>query len=149
MKNNQLISDAKLKEFGRDYVKILWRELRREGKDASGALLNSLDYRIVEDAKQIKLEILANDYLEYVDQGRKPGSYPPIRAIQRWVDVKGISRDAVFPIANKIYRFGIKPTNVIQRVVKEFETSSTLQKKYEDEVVNNIIKNINDKYNTI
>jgi hypothetical protein len=65
---NKLITEQKLKEFGKDYVKNLWRELRREGKDASGALLNSLDYRIVEDAKQIKLEILANDYLKHVDE---------------------------------------------------------------------------------
>lgn len=143
--DNNLISKQKLKEFGKDYVKILWRELNREGKKATGSLLNSLDYRIVEDAKAIKIEILANNYLTWVDKGRKPGKYPPIKAISNWVKVKGISQDAVFPIARKIFKFGIKPTNVIQRVVKEFETSSTLKKKYEDEVVNTIIKSINDK----
>lgn len=143
--DNNLISKQKLKEFGKDYVKILWRELRRDGKSATGSLLNSLDYRIVEDAKSIKIEILANDYLTWVDKGRKPGKYPPIKAISNWAKVKGISQDAVFPIARKIFKFGIKPTNVIQRVVKEFETSSSLKKKYEDEVVNTIIKSINDK----
>jgi hypothetical protein len=143
--NKNLISKQKLKEFGKDYVKILWRELKREGKSATGALLNSLDYRIVEDAKAIRVEILSNDYLTWVDKGRKPGKYPPIKAISNWAKVKGISQDAVFPIARKIFKFGIKPTNVIQRVVKEFETSSTLKKKYEDEVVNTIIKSINDK----
>ncbi len=143
--NKNLISKQKLKDFGKDYVKILWRELKREGKNATGSLLNSLDYRIVEDAKAIRIEILANDYLTWVDKGRKPGKYPPIKAISNWAKVKGISQDAVFPIARKIFKFGIKPTNVIQRVVKEFETSSTLKKKYEDEVVNTIIKSINDK----
>jgi len=143
------ISTQKMKEFGRDYVKILWRELRREGKDATGALLNSLAFEVREEAQQIKFFILANDYLKYVDKGRKPGKYPPIKAIAKWVEVKGISPEAVFPIARSIFKFGIKPTNVIQRVVKEFETSPTLQKKYEDEVVNQLINMINKNYKEI
>jgi hypothetical protein len=143
------ISTQKMKEFGRDYVKILWRELRREGKDASGALLNSLAFEVKEEAQQIKFFILANDYLKYVDKGRKPGKYPPIKAIAQWAQLKGISPEAVFPIARSIFKFGIKPTNVIQRVVKEFETSSTLQKKYEDEVVNQLINMINKNYKEI
>jgi len=143
------ISTKKMKEFGNDYVKILYRELRREGKDATGSLINSLAFEIKEDAQQIQFFIKANDYLKYVDKGRKPGKYPPIREISRWARVKGISQDAVFPIARKIFKFGIKPTNVIQRVVKEFETSPILTKKYEDEVVNQLIDMINKNYKEI
>lgn len=145
----QPISPQKMKEFGKDYVKILYRELRREGKDATGSLLNSLAFEVKEEAQQIKFFILANDYLKYVDKGRRPGKYPPIKAIAQWVRVKGISPEAVFPIARSIFKFGIKPTNVIQRVVKEFETSPTLTKKYEDEVVNQLIKMINENYKEI
>lgn len=149
MSQFQPISPQKMKEFGKDYVKILYRELRREGKDATGALINSLAFEIKEEATQIQFLIKANDYLKYVDKGRKPGKYPPIKAIAQWARVKGISQDAVFPIARSIYKFGIKPTNVIQRVVKEFQTSPTLQKKYEDEVVNQLIKMININYSEI
>jgi len=145
----QPISTQKMKEFGKDYVKILYRELRREGKDATGALLNSLAFEIKEDAQQIQFFIKANDYLKWVDKGRRPGKYPPIKAISKWAQVKGISQEAVFPIARSIYKFGIKPTNVIQRVVKEFETSPTLKKKYEDEVVNQLIDMINKNYKEI
>lgn len=149
MSQFQPISPQKMKEFGKDYVKILYRELRREGKDATGALINSLAFEIREEATKIQFLIKANDYLKYVDKGRKPGKYPPIKAIAQWARVKGISQDAVFPIARSIYKFGIKPTNVIQRVVKEFETSSTLRKKYEDEVVNQLIEMININYSQI
>jgi hypothetical protein len=145
----QPISPQKMREFGKDYVKILYRELRREGKDATGALINSLAFEIKEEAQQIQIILLANDYLKYVDKGRKPGKYPPIKAIAKWVQVKGISKEAIFPIARSIYKFGIKPTNVIQRVIKEFETSPTLQKKYEDEVVNQLIDMINKNYKEI
>jgi hypothetical protein len=149
----ELISEKKLKEFGTDYVKILVRELKRDKKVATTVLINSVDYRIRKEAKEISIIIDSVDYLKFVDEGRKPGKYPPLRAIENWVDVKGISSEMVWPIMQSIYKFGIKPTNVIQRVVTEFETSQTLKNKYEEEVVNQIItqvnhnfKNLNEKY---
>lgn len=149
-KPQPIISEKKMKEFGRDYVKILGRFLlsnRPFAKVASGALLNSLDYRLIEDATQI--QIVANDYLKYVDKGRRPGSYPPIRAISKWASIKGIPQSAVFPIARKIFKFGIKPTNVIQKTVREISTSKTIANKYEQEGVDNLIKMINENYKFI
>jgi hypothetical protein len=142
----ELISEKKLKEFGTDYVKILVRELKRADKVATTVLINSIDYRIRKEAKEISIIIDSVDYLKFVDEGRKPGKYPPLRAIQNWVDVKGISREAVWPIMQSIYKFGVKPTNVIQRVVTEFETSQTLKNKYEEEVVNQIITQVNHNF---
>lgn len=129
-----------LNEFGKDYVKILIRLLKKEGKVASGALINSIDYRLVETAKLIQYQLISNDYLTYVDQGRKPGSYPPMRAIADWVRIKGISKDAIFPIARSIFKFGIEPTNVLSKTIREIETSPALRKKYEDELVDNLEK---------
>lgn len=146
---SNLITPQKIKEFGRDYVKILTRELLREGKNSSGRLIRSIDFRLVEDAEIIKLEIMAEKYLEFVDKGRRAGSYPPIRPLIDWVSIKGLPINAAYGIQKNIYKFGIPPTNIIQRVVQEFETSPTLKRKYEDEVVNSIIKNINEQYNTI
>lgn len=146
---SNLITPQKIKEFGRDYVKILTRELLRARKDATGRLIRSIDYRLVEDAEIIKMEIVSQPYLEWVDKGRQPGSYPPIRPLIEWVKIKGIPESAAWGVRQNIYKFGIKPTNIIQKVVREFETSPTLQKKYEDEVVNSIIKNINEKYKEI
>ena len=146
---SNLITPQNIKAFGRDYVKILTRELLRAGKKASGNLIRSIDYRLVEDAEIIKMELLAASYLEWVDKGRKRGTYPPIKPLIQWAQIKGLPKSAAYGIQQNIFKFGIKPTNVIQKVVKEFETSPTLQKRYEDEVVNTIIKNINEKYNTI
>jgi hypothetical protein len=138
-----------MKEFGRDYVKILTRELLRVGKNSSGRLIRSIDYRLVEDAEIIRMEIMAEQYLEWVDKGRKPGSYPPIKPLIQWVNIKGLNTGVAYAIQKTIFKFGIKPTNVIQKVVNEFETSPTLRRKYEEEVVNSIINDINEKYNTI
>ena len=129
-----------LNEFGKDYVKILIRLLKKEGKVASSALINSISYKLKEQAGLIQYQLIANDYLQYVDEGRKPGSYPPIRAIADWVRVKGISKDAIFPIARSIFKFGIKPTNVLKKTLTEIQTSPTLMNKYEDTLVENMEK---------
>lgn len=129
-----------LNEFGKDYVKILIRLLKKEGKVASSALINSISYKLKEQAGLIQYQLIANDYLQYVDEGRKPGSYPPIRAIADWARVKGISKDAVFPIARSIFKFGIKPTNVLKKTLTEIQTSPTLRNKYEETLVENMEK---------
>lgn len=138
-----LITREKLNEFGRDYVKILVRELKRLRKQASGRLINSIDYKIREDAREILIVIESEDYLKWVDEGRKRGTYPPIRPLIEWVNIKGLPIRAAYGIQKNIFKFGIKPTNVIQRVINEFENSPTLTRKYEDEVVSQVINMVN------
>ena len=43
-----------------------------------------------------------------VHQGRKPGKWPPVKAIAGWVKRKGLPPEAAFPIARKIAQKGIK-----------------------------------------
>ena len=146
MAEESLISQQKLKEFGADYIKILALLLLQSGKNASGSLIRSLNYKIVGEAEQINIEILSNNYLQWVDKGRRRGTYPPIKPLINWTTIKGLPIGAAYGTQKNIFKFGIKPTNVIQRTIRAIETSNEEQKKYEDEVVNNIIKNINLKY---
>lgn len=137
MKVDDLFSPKKLKQFGTDYVKLLIVFLKKAHKSSTGALINSVSYKLKEEANQINIIIEAEDYLKYVDQGRKPGKYPPIQAIAKWCNIKGIPQAAAFPIARNIFKFGIKPTNIIQQTIKEIN-SPTLVKKYEDEAAANL-----------
>ena len=137
-KKVELYDKQTLKEFGKDYVKILTIFLKKNRKVASGALINSINFKLQEKAKEILIILESNDYLEWVDKGRRPGKYPPLRAISDWARLKGISQNAVFPIARKIFKFGIEPTNVIADTIKEIETSPTFQKKYEDTLLKNV-----------
>ena len=138
------IFDKKLgNEFGKDYVKIMVAVLKGNKpypKVASGSLINSINYRLQDTANGIQVQLLANDYLQYVDQGRKPGTYPPIRAIQRWVSIKGLPKDAAWGIRQNIYKFGIKPTNVIRKTKNIIEQSRDANRKYEERMVDNIVK---------
>ena len=140
------VSKQKMKEFGIDYTKILVRELLRAGKRASGQLVKSINYKLKEEAEGYQLVIESEDYLKFVDEGRRRGTYPPIKPLINWTKIKGLPIGAAYGTQKNIFKFGIKPTNVIQRTIRAIETSNEEQKKYEDEVVNNIIKNINLKY---
>jgi len=140
---DKIIDTRLANEFGKDYVKIMVAALkgnRPYPKVASGSLVNSINYRLQDTAQGINVILLANDYLKYVDQGRRPGTYPPIQAIQRWVAIKGIPKQAAWAIRTNIYKFGIKPTNVIRKTRNIIETSRNANRKYEERMVDNIVK---------
>jgi hypothetical protein len=132
-----LFSPSKLREFGSDYVKLLTVFLKKANKSSTGALLNSIAFKLRPEAENISIIIESNDYLTYVDKGRRPGSFPPIQAISRWASVRGIPQTAVFPIARSIFKFGIEPTNVIQKTISELEGPSFVR-RYEEEVAINL-----------
>jgi hypothetical protein len=143
----ELISAENRRKFGDDYIKILIAELRRSGKNSSGKLINSLDYRLQDSAEVLNIIFEAQDYFEVVDKGRRPGTYPPIQAIANWARTKGISQGAVFPIAKSIYRFGIKPTNINDKAEQRAlngqpfdELESNIQQNVENIVFNELNK---------
>lgn len=101
-----------LNDLGQQLVDALTDALKNKNKSATGNLINSISYEVIKGSNPV-VNIIADDYLIYVDRGRKPGSFPPIRKIAEWCRVKGIDESASFPIAQSIYKFGIEPTNVI------------------------------------
>jgi len=87
-----------LEKFGQDYIIELTQRLLRDDKKASGALINSLDYELLQVTTEIidqsakwvinnytGLTIKALPYLINVDQGRRKGAkMPPTSAIIPW-----------------------------------------------------------------
>ena len=143
---NKIIDTKLANEFGKDYVKVMVALLKGNrpfAKVASGSLVNSINYRLQDTAEGVRVILLANDYLKYVDEGRRPGTYPPIRAIQRWVAIKGIKPEAAWAIRQNIFKFGIKPTRVIAKTRFTLETNRTYAQKYERMIVDTLTKNIN------
>ncbi len=134
----KLVDNKTLNLFGEDFIKTLALILIRNRKRATGNLIKSLDFRIQPAARKIVLAIEAEDYLEAIDKGRRPGSFPPIKDIARWARIKGIPQTAVFPIARSIFKFGVKPTNVIDQTINQILNNPALQKKYEEEIGANL-----------
>jgi hypothetical protein len=153
---DKLIDRALANEFGRDYVKVLVSLLKNNrpyAKVASGSLINSINYRLQDTANGINVILLANDYLKYVDEGRRPStnpdSKPPIQAIQRWASIKGIPQEAAWAIRNNIWRFGIKPTRVLAKTRFKLETNRTYAQKYERMIVDKLTKDIEKEWSYI
>ncbi len=141
----QIIDTKLANEFGKDYVKVLVSLLKNNrpyAKVASGSLVNSVNYRLQDTAEGVRVILLANDYLKWVDEGRRPGTYPPIQAIQRWVTIKGIPKEAAWAIRKNIFKFGIKPTRVLAKTRVTLETNRTYSQKYERMIVDQLTKNI-------
>lgn len=67
--------------------------LIRDGKIATGNLLNSIDYKVQYDDRAIWVELHLEDYYKWVENGRGPGKYPPIDKIMEWIRVKPIIPD--------------------------------------------------------
>jgi hypothetical protein len=102
-------------KYVRTYAQQVEQEIEKRlhgyGKIASGKLYDSIRYVMEVSSSRIKLSFLMAPYGVYVDKGRKPGKMPPLKAIQRWCRIKGIEEAAAFPIARKIGKEGIAPTN--------------------------------------
>jgi hypothetical protein len=54
--------------------------------NASGNLADSIDYVVTGS----RLTIRGNDYIYYLENGRRPGKRPPKDVIRKWIDDKGI-----------------------------------------------------------
>lgn len=129
MEANNNLKEA-LDEVGIDLVKTLVKNLLAADKKATGGLIRSIDYKVIEKANILMVELLAADYLTIVDEGRRPGKQPPTKALDKWVIARGIaprdkkgrfiSRESVkFLIARSIGRKGIKPTGVLKKTIDE------------------------------
>ena len=95
-------------------------------KRAFGTLYNSVE--AVYDPSTQTLGILMADYWKYVDRGRGPGSYVPIKPLEAWATLKGFPdpTGAAFAISANIKKFGIVGSQFFSQVasdqiIKEFD----------------------------
>lgn len=119
-----------LEDIGEEAVSKVVSRLLQADKKATGELINSVGYEVVEAAGELILNILAADHFQFVDAGRRPGKRPPIRAIMPWISARGIVlrnkkgkvipiKSAAFIISKSIGERGIKALN-IKREISDF-----------------------------
>ena len=95
-------------------------------KKTFGTLWNSVE--AVYDPSSQTLGVLMADYWKYVDRGRGPGSYVPIKPLEAWATLKGFPdpTGAAFAISTNIKKFGIVGSQFFSQVasdqiIKEFD----------------------------
>lgn len=126
----QDICENKLAELGErlkaDYVAIL----ERNGKRASGGLVDSVEAQVSVNGSVFQLTIYAAEYWKWIEAGRKPGTMPPISAIEQWINVKPIVPDnrtgrvptpkqLAFMISRSIGEKGIKPLPAFEQTIQK------------------------------
>ena len=78
----------------------------------------------------IVIQLLLNDYVQYIESGRKAGSkFPPIQPIVQWAKKRGIPTDnsTIFLIRRAIAEDGIRPRPFMYKVLE------TIDNKWEGE----------------
>lgn len=88
--------------------------------------------------------ILFNDYVDYIENGRKPDSAvaPPISDLRDWALRKGIpaTNDVLYAIAETIRKQGMAPRPILAMLEEEIEKS--FENEWADELFEAIIREI-------
>ena len=92
-------------------------------------------------------DILLNDYLTYIESGRRKGAkMPPVEPIVRWARSRGIPTDnsTIFLIRTAISRDGIQPRPFMATVMEQIDLDMP---NWYDKIFDEIISIINDFFN--
>jgi hypothetical protein len=93
----------------------------RNMKTKTGDLYNSIKVTFDKNNNEVVVNML--DYWKFVNDGRKPGDYVPIKPLMKWIRSKGFNKNkqtgkfqkfnikgTAFAISKNIFKFGIAPT---------------------------------------
>lgn len=122
---------SSLNGFINDFMNTYKSLLVRDGKKASGNLINSIrNVDITFENGEIVGEISLASYWKYVEYGRRPGKFPPLQNILDWIKIKPViprpvnglkqpsEKQLAFLISRKIAKDGIKAGNQLQEALE-------------------------------
>jgi len=140
-----LITPELTKAIGDELKKSLIQEMRRTKAIATGDLIKSLNIEIEKTTDGAIISLASNDYITFIEKGRKRGKYAPVKDLERWVRAKGIASDQkkvksiAFAINNKIKKEGIKPRPILENA---YNTGLPLY----DRIINQVLEQDLNKY---
>lgn len=111
------------------------------------AIYKTLSVKATNDGDLV-FDILLNDYLTFIESGRKKGAkLPPVEPIVRWARSRGIPTDnsTIYLIRRAISRDGIKPRPFMDKVFADIE--DVWDNAWADELFEEIIKEVTDFFN--
>lgn len=120
-----------LDDFTKDVAETYRRLLLRDGKNATGELISSIKPMTPELAGgTFECSLSLAPHWKYVENGRRPGRFPPIDNILEWVKVKPelarpnrldrkelAPKQLAFLVARKIATKGIQPGNQLEEAL--------------------------------
>ena len=107
-------------------------------KGASGRLKNSVNVQVMPSEDRPIIRIFLEDYWIWVQNGRLPGKKGvPIQAIEQWIKDRGLTgrdkkgrftkrKSFAFAIQTNIKKFGIRPSNFLDKAIVLLETDQRI-----------------------
>ena len=102
---------------------------------------------IAKNDGDLVFDIILNDYLEFIESGRRKGAdMPPVEPIVRWARSRGIPTDnsTIYLIRRAISRDGIAPRPFMATVMEQIDLDMP---NWYDKIFDEITKLINDFFN--
>ena len=125
-----------VKTYCERIVKRAKANLRRKKKIASGALYESIKYKINRQKETFYFEWDAHG--DFVEKGRRRGArMPPIKPLEQWIKRRGLDLSA-WAVAKSIQKRGIKPVPFITPEIDKSEDElvalleEAIEKDFED-----------------
>jgi hypothetical protein len=123
-------------------------------KVASGRLRNSVSVEVIPSEDRPIIRIFMEEYWMWVQSGRLPGKKSvPVDAIEQWIRQRGLTgrdkkgrfikrRSFAFAIQTNIKKFGIRPSNFLDKAFNLLETDQrildALGQEAFDELINRL-----------
>ena len=120
-----------LEEYAERATELYKRKLTDKGINASYKLLNSVETTVKRNDDEFIVSINLEEYWIFVENGRKPGRFPPVDKILEWIRVKPVipysdsrgrlptEEQLAFLIARKIAEQGTEPKHILYETVDE------------------------------
>lgn len=91
--------------------------------------------------------IILNDYVEYVESGRRSGKMPPLQPIEDWCKRHGIptNNSVLYAIRKMIGEEGIRPRPFLDEVFQEIDKK--WNNEWSDAIFDDIMKIIDNFFN--
>lgn len=143
--------DKLLNTLGDRLIDIYRKNLAQTDTNASGALGNTINYIVEKDDLTYSVDINIEDYWKYIEEGRRPGKFPPVESIRNWVRIKPViprpfsgklptENQLVYLIGKKIQEEGTEGKHLMQLSLEELEMNwmqlidAAIQKDLENQV---------------
>lgn len=145
-----------IKSFTDDIMSIIQYVMDSEAGINNKAGHNTLkDSRIYRDLQvkardngDVLMDIILNDYIIYIESGRRPNSkFPPVEPIVEWCRRKGLPTDngTVFLIRRAIARDGIRPRPILDKVFEYIDQH--WDRRWADKLFNAITEELDRYFN--
>lgn len=106
-----------LKKYSQDIMDALAKNLQAEDKIATGNLIQSIKFPVKVFGTKYVATLSMDDYWKFVEEGRKPGKFPPIDKILQWTVEKGLTLNPLSNRRKKLIR-GLKHKK-LKKAVKQ------------------------------